>query len=161
MLKIKILLCHITCIPLLHVRRDYIDPDPVLVGKAPTLPPPPASDDDGQILLYFFAEGRKKYAVYWKKGGEKIGKLYVKATLPQDHVIYKLPRLGRGKFRFRFDSYITTHGYDSHSLVIHDFTANEVADYTISVVVGRQSLSRSVMLRHFGKIFFLNFTSKC
>jgi hypothetical protein len=76
----------------------------------------------------------------------------------QDHPNLQLLPYSVGKFRFRFDSYITTHGCDSHSLIIKDFTVDEVKHYTINIKEGKSSkpkvlFSRPVMLRHFGKMF--------
>ena len=79
-----------------------------------------------------------------------------------DQPVLQLLPYGVGKFRFRFNSFITTHGYDSHTLVIKDFTVNEVNDYTINIKKknGRKILhSRSVMLRHYGMMFFFFLTS--
>ncbi len=92
------------------------------------------------------------------KGDEGIGTYAVDKKPLVDHPILQLLPYSVGKFRFRFDSYITTHGYDSHSLIIKDFTVNEVKDYTINIKdeKGQKILfSRSVMLRHFGKVFRL------
>ena len=71
-----------------------------------------------------------------------------------DQPILQLLPYGVGKFRFRFNSFITTHGYDSHTLLIKDFTVDEVKDYSINIkeAKGKKILySRSAMLRHFGK----------
>lgn len=117
-----------------------------------------------RTLLYFFKGRPKEYDVVWRKGEEKIGEAFVASRLPKDHLVFQLKAHSTGKFRIRFDSHITTHGYDSHSLIINDFTVNEVRDFTISVGVKdekntKQWLSRSVLLRHFGEssIFRPNF----
>ena len=100
----------------------------------------------------------------WRKGNEKIGEAFVASKLVKDHLMFQLPAHSTGKYRIRFDSHITTHGYDSHSLIINDFTVNEVRDFTISVGAKdekntKQWLSRSVLLRHFGEILIFNFLS--
>ena len=90
------------------------------------------------------------------KGDEGIGTYAVDKKPLADQPILQLLPYSVGKFRFRFDSYITTHGYDSHSLIVKDFTVNEVKDYTINIKdeKGEKILfNRSVMLRHFGKVF--------
>ncbi|CAB4043075.1 uncharacterized protein LOC110042639, partial [Paramuricea clavata] len=106
--------------------------------------------------VYVIYQYRKPYHIYWEKGDKGIGTYLVGKQATQDHPNLQLLPYSVGKFRFRFNSYITTHGCDSHSLIIKDFTVNEVKHYTINIKEGKSSkpkvlFSRSVMLRHFGE----------
>lgn len=85
------------------------------------------------------------------KGSKEIGSYKVERKALVDQPILQLLPYSVGKFRFRYDSYITTHGYDMHSLIIKDFTVDEAQDYTIKI----QDFSHAIMLRHFGKLFAL------
>lgn len=101
-----------------------------------------------------FTDRRQFYAVEWGKGDEKIG--YYKVELASTVLVKNLSPHNIGKFRFHFDSRITTQVYDMHSLVIKDFTVNEVKDFTFSIMDGeidpKLLFSRTVVVRHYGKL---------
>ncbi|XP_046859026.1 uncharacterized protein LOC124452511 [Xenia sp. Carnegie-2017] len=120
--------------------------------------------NSSRTVMYIVQQTRKPYEVQWVKGDKAIGIYSVDSEETKDSPIFKYLPHGVGKYRFTHDSYSTTHGYDSHSLLIKDFRASDATDFTIKIFSKRRKsihwgkffkpnflYSRSISLRHFSE----------
>ncbi|XP_028393246.1 uncharacterized protein LOC114517660 [Dendronephthya gigantea] len=106
------------------------------------------------MSVYEIQYNREPYSVNWRHGGTQIGG-YEHQPKRQKTIVSQLLPFSSGKFQFRSDGGFTRRSYDMHSLIIKDFTVNEVKDYTLEIMtitsIPRLIFKRAVVLRHYGE----------